>query len=308
MLEVKSLCVRYKTTRGDLHAVSDVSFSLDGGKSMGIAGESACGKSTLGLAVLRALQGRYDLSGLIFLDGEQLLSMPEKEFDRRMRWKKVSMIFQGALNSLDPVFTIHEQIAEALMEHGFEGDAAKAELEAILSVGLGSGTLTKYPHELSGGMKQRVVIAMALLLHPQLVIADEPTTSLDVLTQAQIINRLKQLRDGGVSVVMISHDLAVLSEIADMVGIMYGGEMIEFGSSRDIYREPKHPYTKKLLQSIPMIAGERPRHIPGSPPDLTDRPAGCAFYDRCPEAVEKCRTKPPEIKTGSGYVKCWLYE
>jgi len=308
VLDIKNLSVRYKTARGDLHAVSGVSFNLDGGKSMGIAGESACGKSTLGLAILRALQGRYDLSGSILLDSKQILQISEREFDRKIRWKRVSMIFQGALNSLDPVFTVHEQIAEALKEHGYDGDLKTATLQAVQSVGLGDDVLNKYPHELSGGMKQRVVIAAALLLHPALVIADEPTTSLDVLIQAQIINRLKQLKDSGVSIVMISHDLAVLSEIADVIGIMYGGEMVEFGSSHDIYKEPKHPYTKRLLESIPMLAGDRPKHIPGSPPDLTDLPTGCVFCDRCPEAIDKCKTKPPEIKTDSGYVKCWLYE
>ena len=177
------------------------------------------------------------------------------------------------------------------------------------SVSLDLSILKKYPHELSGGMKQRVIIAMALLLKPKFVIADEPTTALDVLIQAQIINLLKNLKKKGMSIMLISHDLSILSEIAEKIGIMYGGRMVEFGTSSEIYGNPKHPYTKGLLDSIPSLHKEKDlSFIPGTPPDLVSPKPGCRFFDRCPEAMEKCKTEPPKIKTDSGYVLCWLYE
>jgi peptide/nickel transport system ATP-binding protein len=218
------------------------------------------------------------------------------------------MIFQGAMNSLDPVYTIKQQFVEVLKQHNYEGDSEKLILDAVSSVNLSESVLKKYPHELSGGMKQRVIIAMALLLKPKFVIADEPTTALDVLTQAQIINLLKKLKNNGMSIMLITHDLAVLSEIADKIGIMYGGQMIEFGTSQQIYKNPKHPYTKGLLESIPTLHGKKPKFIKGNPPDLLEPKGGCRFIDRCPEAMEKCKKDPPRFKTDSGYVMCWLYE
>jgi peptide/nickel transport system ATP-binding protein len=181
--------------------------------------------------------------------------------------------------------------------------------DTIHAVNLDHSVLEKYPHELSGGMKQRVVIAMALLLKPKFVIADEPTTALDVLVQAQIINLLKDLKKNGMSIMLISHDLSILSEVAEKIGIMYGGKMIEFGTSSEIYRNPKHPYTQGLLNSIPTLHSEKKlSFIPGKPPNLVSPKSGCRFFDRCPEAMEKCKTNPPKIKTDSGYVLCWLYE
>ena len=301
-----ALSARYHTSKGPVYAVDDVDFELHDGKSIGIAGESACGKSTLGLSIIRMLSGKTN--GRVVFDGESILEMPESDFDRGYRWKRISMIFQGAMNSLDPVFTVRDQFLEVLRQHDFEGDADKAVSEAIHSVHLDGAVLGKYPHELSGGMKQRVVIAMALLLKPKLVIADEPTTALDVLIQAQIINLLKDLKKEGMSFMLITHDLAVLSEIADMVGIMYGGQMVEFGSSEDIYRSPKHPYTRGLLKSIPTLHGDKPVYIRGTPPSLLEPPAQCRFIDRCPEAMDVCRKVPPKFKTDSGYVRCWLYD
>jgi peptide/nickel transport system ATP-binding protein len=176
------------------------------------------------------------------------------------------------------------------------------------AVSLNESVLKKYPHELSGGMKQRVVIAMALLLKPKFVIADEPTTALDVLIQAQIVNLLKNLKKDGMSFMLITHDLAVLSEIAEKIGIMYGGQIVEFGSSEEIYKNPKHPYTKGLLESIPTLSGNVPKYIKGLPPSLLDPPTQCRFLDRCPVAVEKCKQLPPKFKTETGYVRCWLCE
>ena len=232
----------------------------------------------------------------------------ETEFDENYRWKNISMVFQGAMNSLDPVFTINEQFLEILKQHDFEGDSKQVIYDSINSVNLDQNVLKKYPHELSGGMKQRVVIAMALLLKPKFVIADEPTTALDVLIQAQIINLLKSLKKSGMSFMLITHDLAVLSEIADKIGIMYGGQIIEFGSSEEIYKNPKHPYTQGLLKSIPTLNGNKPTYIKGIPPSLLDAPTQCRFIDRCPLVVDKCKQIPPKFKTQTGYVRCWLYE
>ena len=307
-LDVAGLTTRYQTSKGQVHALEDVNFSLEKGESIGIAGESACGKSTLGLSLIRMIQGGKIISGKITFDGESILDITESKFDNDYRWKKISMVFQGAMNSLDPVYTIKQQFVEVLKEHNYKGDSEKLILDSISSVNLDESVLKKYPHELSGGMKQRIIIAIALLLKPKFVIADEPSTALDVLIQAQIVNLLKKLKKDGMSIMLITHDLAVLSEIADKIGIMYGGGMIEFGSSQDIYKNPKHPYTKGLLESIPTLHGKKPKYIKGNPPDLLSPKEGCKFIDRCPEAMEKCKKDPPRFKTDSGYVMCWLYE
>ena len=306
-LVVNGLSAKYNSSKGPVYAVDDVDFELEDGKSIGIAGESACGKSTLGLSLIRMLSGGK-AEGEILFDGNSILEMKESDFDEKYRWKKISMVFQGAMNSLDPVFTIKEQFVEILKQHNFDGDAKQVILDAIHSVSLDEPILKTYPHELSGGMKQRVVIAMALLLKPKFVIADEPTTALDVLIQAQIVNLLKNLKKDGMSFMLITHDLAVLSEIADKIGIMYGGHMVEFGSSEEIYKNPKHPYTQGLLESIPTLKGNIPKYIKGIPPSLLDAPTECRFIERCPLAIEKCKQVPPKFKTKTGYVRCWLYE
>lgn len=306
-LKVSGLSSTYHSSKGSVYAVDDVDFQLEDGQSIGIAGESACGKSTFGLSLIRMLIGG-ETQGEILFDNQSLLEINESDFDDTYRWKKISMVFQGAMNSLDPVFTINQQFIEILKQHNFEGDSKKVIADAMSSVSLDEDVLEKYPHELSGGMKQRVVIAMALLLKPKFVIADEPTTSLDVLIQAQIINLLKSLKKDGMSFMLITHDLAVLSEISDMIGIMYGGQIVEFGSSQEIYKNPKHPYTQGLLESIPTLKGDNPKYIKGIPPSLLDAPTQCRFIDRCPQAIEKCKELPPKFKTDTGYVRCWLYE
>lgn len=307
-LNVEKLSTRYQTSKGEIHALEDVSFSLNEGESIGIAGESACGKSTLGLSIIRMLIGGKTISGKINFNGESILDLSEQEFDKRYRWKKIAMVFQGAMNSLDPVFTIKEQFVEVLKQHRYEGNFEKVISDAINSVSLDENILKKYPHELSGGMKQRVIIAIALILKPKFVIADEPTTALDVLIQAQIVNLLKKLKKDGLSIMIITHDLAILSEIADKIGIMYGGQIVEFGSSYDVFKNPKHPYTQGLLASIPTLYGNKPTYIKGIPPSLLDPKPECRFIDRCPLAMEKCKKDPPNFKTDSGYVKCWLLE
>jgi len=308
-LEVSDLSVHYGTSHGSVHALENIEFRLENGESIGIAGESACGKSTLGLSIMRMIQGGKIVSGKIVFDGESTLDIASSEFDKNIRWKKISMVFQGAMNSLDPVFTIEHQFDEVLKQHKFKGDSDKVIDDIVRSVNLDPSVLKKYPHELSGGMKQRVIIAMALLLKPKFVIADEPTTALDVLIQAQIINLLKNLKKEGMSLMLISHDLAILSEVAEKIGIMYGGKMVEFGTSAEIYRNPKHPYTQGLLDSIPTLdKGKKLKFISGRPPDLVSPKSGCRFFDRCPEAMDKCKKDPPNIKTDTGYVSCWLYE
>jgi len=255
------------------------------------------------------IQGGKIIAGEITLGEKSISNMSESEFDDTIRWKEISMVFQGAMNSLDPVFTIEQQFDQILKQHDFTGDFQKTMYNSLDTVNLSHSILKKYPHELSGGMKQRVVLAMALLLEPKFVIADEPTTALDVLIQAQIINLLKSLKKNGVSIMLITHDLAILSEVVEKIGVMYGGKMVEFGSSAEIYRKPKHPYTKGLLDSIPTLRGEKKlKFIPGNPPNLLSPEPGCRFFDRCPEAMDKCKKNPPKIKTDSGYVLCWLYE
>lgn len=306
LLEVRDLSVEYRSGGSATRALDGVSFSLEEGESAGIAGESACGKSTLGLAVMRALRGGA-ASGEVLLRGEPILSMPEKKFDREYRWKRISMVFQGAGGSLDPVFTVGDQIVQILDEHGI-GRARAAASEALARVGLEEGAMRRYPHELSGGMRQRAAIALAVVMEPDLVIADEPTTALDVLTQAQIIDLVRKLQGGGTSFLTITHDLGVLAEVADKIGVMYAGQMAEFGPAGAVYSEPAHPYTRALLRSVPRLGGPKPGHIPGLPPDLRAPLPGCRFAPRCPDAFSKCSRDPPPLEAGGSVARCWLHE
>lgn len=311
-MHVEGLQAYYFTELGPLKAVDGVNFTLHEGQSLGIVGESACGKSTLGAALIRSLQhpGRI-AGGKVILGGQDLTGLPDGEFDSTVRWKKVAMVFQGAMNALDPVFTVGSQLKEVLKQHGFKGDLAAKVTNSLRSVGLDETVAARYPHELSGGMKQRVVIAMALLLDPELLIADEPTTALDVLVQSQIIALLKKMQaEKGISVVLITHDLALVAQIADVIAIMYAGQIVEIGPSAEIYRNPKHPYTQALIAAVPRLHSQDKviRFIPGTPPSLIEPKPGCRFYQRCPQAMDACKVDPPEFDTGSGYVRCWLHE
>jgi peptide/nickel transport system ATP-binding protein len=314
ILDVRNLKTYFYTARGMVRAVDDVSFTLNKGESLGIAGESGCGKSTLAYSLIRLVPPPGKITGgQIIFKGKNVLEMSEDEFRREVRWKGISMVFQGAMNALNPVYTIGDQIAEVLMLH--QGYSKKEALETAAKmfqmVGIDPKRLKSYPHELSGGMKQRVVIAMALALNPPVVIADEPTTALDVVVQAQIMNLLKRLKkELGLSIILISHDLSLIAEIADKIAVMYGGEIIEYGPSEAIYNRPMHPYTIGLLGSIPRLHGELRdlTWIPGFPPDLANPPPGCRFMPRCPKAFNKCSEKPPLVEVEPGhYVKCWLY-
>jgi peptide/nickel transport system ATP-binding protein len=311
-LAVTGLKAYYATERGPVRAVDGVNLQLSDGESLGIVGESACGKSTLGAALMRSMQppGKVE-GGSVMLDGTDLTNMPPSEFNSKIRWKKIAMVFQGAMNALDPVYTVESQLREVLKEHGFEGDLQAKIAEALEQVGLKPGVAKRYPHELSGGMKQRVIIAMALLLGPALLIADEPTTALDVLVQDQIIKLLKKLqKEKGITIILITHDLALVSQIADKIGIMYAGQLVEIASTEDIYKNPRHPYTQALIAAVPRLKSKEKkiRFVKGSPPSLLNPPSGCRFYARCPHAMDACRKDPPEFKTGTGYVRCWLYD
>lgn len=311
VLEVKNLRVHYTTARGDVQAVRDVSFYLRRGETLGLAGESGCGKSTLGYSLMRLLPANAKIvSGEILLENENIVNMDEVML-RKIRWKKISMIFQGAMNALNPVFTVGDQIAEVLTLH--EGmtrrEAYEVVRELFIQVGLDPSRIKDYPHQLSGGMKQRVVIAMALALNPNIVIADEPTTALDVTIQAQIQDLMKRLqRRYGLSMIYITHDLAVLAEVSHRVMIMYAGQIMEIGDVVKIYKKPVHPYTKGLIASVPTIQKVKEKRlisIPGAPPDLVNPPSGCPFRLRCPFAKDICKKKdPPYVEIDGVLVKC----
>lgn len=311
-LVVDSLKAYYFTKEGIIKAVDGVSFEISGNESVGIAGETASGKSTLGLSLLRSLQppGKI-LGGNVSLHGENISKMTDDDFDKIIRWKEIAMVFQGAMNTLDPVYTIRNQMSEILKEHRVNVEEGPLISNSLKQVGLDPSISSRYPHELSGGMKQRVVIAMALLLDPDIVIADEPTTALDVLVQAQIIDLLKRLRkERGLTVILITHDLNLILEFADKIGIMYAGQLVEFGNSKDLYINPKHPYTQALIGSIPRLHSTHKdlQFIAGSSPNMLELPAGCKYFSRCPFAKELCRKDPPQIELENGFVRCWLYK
>ena len=307
----------YFTENGVIKAVDGVNFDIGDGQSVGIVGESACGKSTLGATIMQSVQlpGRI-VEGSISLgndddDDGDITKMSPSEFDMKVRWKKIAMVFQGAMNALDPVYTVGSQLREILKEHDFKGKIEDKVAESLQQVGLDLSIATRYPHELSGGMKQRVVIAMSLLLDPEVLVADEPTTALDMLNQSQIINLLKKLqKEKAITIVLITHDLALVSQITNKIGIMYAGQLVEFSATRDIFKNPRHPYTQALIESIPRLkAQDKKIHfIKGTPPSLLHPPQGCRFIDRCTYAMEMCKREPPEFKTESGYVRCWLYD
>lgn len=314
LLSVESVKTYFYTTRGIVKAVDDVSFSLNKGESLGIAGESGCGKSTLAYTLIRLVPppGRI-VGGRIIFRGRDILKLSDEDFRREIRWKGISMIFQGAMNALNPVYTIGDQIAEVFVLHrNYTRKEGLEEAKKLLKmVGIDPSRVKSYPHELSGGMKQRVLIAMALALNPDVLIADEPTTALDVVVQAQIMNLIKRLKkELNLSIILISHDLSLIAEIADKVAIMYAGEFVEYAPSELLYGKPAHPYTQGLLGSIPRLRGEITdlTWIPGLPPDLINPPQGCRFKPRCKYASPKCNEKPPYIEIDKDHwVRCWLY-
>jgi len=300
LLEVEGLRTYYFTRAGPVRAVDNVSFYVEKGEVFGLAGESGCGKTTAGLSILRLLPpyGRI-VGGRIVFDGRDILKVRESEFRRKYRWKRISMVFQGAMNALNPVFRVGDQIAEAIMLHEkvTKEEAMRRVKELFEKVGIEPSRVNNYPHEFSGGMRQRAMIALALACNPELVIADEPTTALDVIIQGQILDLLKKLKDEyDLSVILITHDLSVIAEMCERVGIMYAGKLVECADVRSIFKEPLHPYTQGLISAIPSLTGPktRLRSIPGAPPDLLNPPSGCRFHPRCPLATERCRREEPE--------------
>jgi len=317
LLEVDSLTIDYLARRGSIRAVDDVSLSLEKGETLGLVGESGSGKSTLGLSLLRLVPyPGVIVDGRIRIDGTDILSLSEEEM-RSIRGRRVSFIFQDPMTSLNPVKKIGEHFIELIRTHEprvSEEEALKRAGNILNDLGILPERINDYPHQFSGGMRQRIMIALAIALNPDLVIADEPTTALDVIVQAKILDLLKSLRDAyGMALILITHDLSIVLERCDKIIVMYAGHLVEHASSADIHKSPKHPYTQGLLRSIPNIelADQKLEAIPGSPPDLLNPPKGCRFWPRCSYAMKICHEKDPPlllIDAEHGHlVRCFMY-
>jgi|TARA_B100001971_G_scaffold129420_1_gene119444 peptide/nickel transport system ATP-binding protein len=313
LLELHNLKLYYQSSRGAVRAVDDISLDLAKGEALGIVGESGSGKTSLSLALMRVLPSNIDISeGKVILNGNDITQLSEEEFRKEIRWNTISMIFQGSMNSLNPVLKVGHQIAEPLLlENTVNKKEAYKKAEDLLEmVGLSKEIFNRYAHELSGGMKQRVMIASALIQNPKLVILDEPTSALDVSIQAQIMNLLKRFKQElDISMIFITHDIALSSDLCDKLAVLYAGEIIEKGTAEQMYETPKHPYTQLLLASMPRLKQDvPPTFIPGAPPDLTSPPTGCRFYPRCPYRFDPCdKRSPPAFKIEKGHLsRCWL--
>ncbi len=315
LLEVDGLRVEFPTRRGTLTAVDGVSFRIAEGEVLGVVGESGAGKSLTGAAIIGLLEppGRI-AGGRVLLEGRRIDDLPYEQM-RRVRGREIGMIFQDPLTSLNPLYTVGRQLTETLMTHTDLGEQAarRRAIELLSEVGIPSPQvrIDQYPHQFSGGMRQRVVIALALCANPRLIIADEPTTALDVSIQAQIITLIKRLcSEHGAAVMLITHDMGVIAETADRVAVMYAGRLAEVGPVDAVVRDARHPYTRGLMGSIPKVGGDTERlvQIEGSMPRLTEIPSGCAFNPRCPKAFDRCRTERPELLDADrSRAACWLY-
>ena len=310
LLEVENLSMHYDTLEGNVDAVKNISFTVNSGESFGIVGESGCGKTSVAMTLLQ-LQPENSVitQGSIKLDGKELIGLSENDL-RKVRWDSISIVFQGAMNAWNPVIKIGEQIREAMREHYPENtkqENINKIIELFSMVGLDESITDRYPHELSGGMKQRAVIALALSCDPKVIIADEPTTALDVVIQDQILNEIKKVQDLlGLSLIYISHDIAVIAEMTDKIAVMYAGSIVEIGPTKDVFKTPKHSYTRALLDSTPSIRGEKKklRSLDGEPPSLINEITGCSFSPRCPTPTEKCKNQSVEmnlIKVGENH-------
>jgi peptide/nickel transport system ATP-binding protein len=314
LLEINDLTTNFHINAGIVQAVNKVSFKLKKGETLGIVGESGSGKSTLALSVSRLLpDGGETEGGNVYLNGVDLLSLSDEEV-RLKRWTEFSLIFQGAMNALNPVMKVGTQISEVIQLHDgcSARDARKRVAELFEMVEIDSSRIDNYPHEFSGGMKQRVMIAMAIACSPSLLIGDEPTTGLDVIVQAQILDLMRRLCDSReMGMIIITHDLSILSEIADRVAVMYAGNLVEIGRTDDILLNYRHPYTGKLAESFPDINGKREMvsSIPGIPPNLLNPPSGCKFHPRCEKACEKCRNSIPDyVDLGNEHIVACHFE
>ena len=314
ILEIEDLTVHFPINIGTVRAVEGVNLTMEQGEVMGLVGESGCGKSTLGFSILRLLRppGKI-VSGRILYHGKDIVRMSEREL-LSLRGSKIAMIFQDPLTSLNPLFRIDDQFIETLLTHekGTDRDGAFGRAERMLeNLGISPERLFEYPHQMSGGMRQRIMIGMGLILNPDLLIADEPTTSLDVIVEAQFLDLLNDLRTQyDLTILLITHNLGVVAQLADRIAVMYGGTIAEVGPAKAIFEEAFHPYTQGLLASIPNIKLDQPKltTMPGNPPDLVNPPSGCVFHPRCPRAMEICGRGRPEVYRKDGrLVTCWLY-
>ena len=322
IIETRNLGVDYLLESGTVNAVRDVSFQINPGEIVGLVGESGCGKSTLAMTFLKIVTppGKITKGKIFYYSGADGQNGPVSVLEmtsgklRRYRWKEVSMIFQASMNSLNPVIRVEEQLIDTMLDHGYDEKEADRRVNVYLNMaGLDPKVRRSFPHELSGGMKQRVVIAMALCCEPKFLIADEPTTALDVVVQRQILDQLKELsRKLGLSVLFITHDISVIAGLADRLAVMYAGKIVEVGTVTEVFKTPLHPYTAALMSSFPSLTGEKKklRGIPGAPPDLRKSVTECPFAPRCPRVFDKCHTgEPPLIKSADGHMAaCYLID
>ncbi len=312
LLHIENLTLHFRTQAGAVQAVDGVDFELASNRAVVILGESGCGKTSLSKALLRLLPRNVEkYTGKVYLQGEDVMNFDEEEFRHNVRWVGMSLVPQAAMNSLNPVIKVGEQVAEPAMIHL---GLSKAEAFGLVRkmfqhVGVSLDFVDRYPFELSGGMRQRVAIAMALITSPALIVLDEPTSALDLLTQANIMNVLKRIKhELGTSFILITHDIATSSELADEVAIMYAGQIVETGHAKDFFPAPLHPYAQMLMASVPRLRSDSdPMFITGQPPSLMNPPKGCRFAARCPFRMEKCAEEPPLIQKDNRKVKCWLY-
>jgi len=313
VLKVKDLTLYFKTRRGDVQAVDHIDFELPQNKAVVILGESGCGKTSMAKAILRLLPRNVSqYSGKIIIDDLDVMPLSDEEYRRQVRWVKISMVPQAAMNALNPVLRAGDQVAEPAMVHlgVSKPEALELAREMFQRVGVPEDFLTRYPFELSGGMRQRVAIATALITKPQLIVLDEPTSALDLLTQANIMNVLKTIKwKTSTSYILITHDIATSSELADKVAVMYAGQIVEMNNADRFFAKPLHPYSQKLMASVPRLYGhDEPDFIPGRPPSLLNPPSSCRFIDRCHLRFDKCKADPPTFLVDGHPVKCWLYE
>ena len=313
VLEVKNLVMHYRTRKGPVYAVDNVTFHVGKGEAIGLVGESGCGKTSIALSLLKLLPSNADiLNGEILITGEDVVPLTNNKMNKR-RWRDISMVFQSAMNSLNPVFTVEEQILEAMREHvpHLSEKEMDEKVDSLFDlVGLDPTLKNQYPHQYSGGMRQRAVIAMALSCDPDLIIADEPTTALDVIVQDSILKKIREIqKELNMAMIYISHDIAVIAEVSERVGVMYAGKLVEMGSTEKIFHNPIHPYTMALMSCFPSIVGDKTELVmlPGEPPDLLAPPPGCRFHPRCPYVTEICKEQDPDYKehTQGHYAACW---
>jgi len=312
LLRIENLNFHFRTTQGVVKAVDNVDFNLGYKEAVVILGESGCGKTSMAKAILRLLpRNVHTYSGKVFLEGTDIMPLSDEEFRQQVRWIKMSLVPQAAMNSLNPVLKVGDQVAEPVMVHQWmkKEEALKQAKKMFQHVGVPSDFLNRYAFELSGGMRQRVAIAMSLVTAPAMIVLDEPTSALDVLTQANIFNVLKRIKkELEVSFILITHDIATSSELADRVAVMYAGQIVEQSDADRFFALPLHPYSQKLMASVPRLRGEKePEFITGQPPSLLNPPSGCRFAERCTLRFERCSQEPPVFDKGGIKVKCWLY-